>query len=43
MFKGNAENNCSSTNDAKILIKFAIERKRRKQKKCIYKKMGLKV
>jgi hypothetical protein len=43
MSKDNAENNCFSTNYAKILIKFLIKRKKRKQKKCIYKQMGLKV
>jgi hypothetical protein len=43
MSKDNVENKCSSTNDAIFLIKFLIKRKRRKQKKCIYKKMCLKV
>jgi hypothetical protein len=42
MSKNNAKNNYSSTNHAKVMIKNLIKRKKRK-KKCIYKKMGLKV
>jgi hypothetical protein len=37
MSKDNAKNNCSSTNDGKISIKFQIKRKRTN------KEMGLKV
>jgi len=39
------KNNYFSTNYAKVLIKFVIKRKKKekKEKKCIYKQMGLKV